>query len=197
MENLQFLENGFDSWSENDRSLSFEQAKWLYANWDSDKNVLCAEFNAKFGLSFSPDELFVEFLSIRNFFDEKRYVTHLDFDDNILWGDILNCRLKNMVTRAFEQTLISFLKEHDFPGTAFQAGMTECFFSTVDGEDYLIAEIYGGKNGGGKYSDYFKDLGVLCGSIESWEFVSKCWLLNFSNDLADDVFVVYLGIRFI
>lgn len=60
-----------------------------------------------------------------------------------------------------------------------------------EGEDCLFANLYGGLNGCGKWSDY---LSVLASFTESQCF-SDCWILSIDNDALDDVFEARIGFR--
>lgn len=62
-----------------------------------------------------------------------------------------------------------------------------------DYEDYRIVCVCGGENGRGSWSNYFEILAKLMFEIEV-KLKDKPIMLNVKNDVADDVFYVYIGI---
>lgn len=59
------------------------------------------------------------------------------------------------------------------------------------GDNYVVAEFYGGLNGSGKWDNYLRDITSLFDEIQ---FNYKCWLVDLHNDCLDDVFYLKIGI---
>lgn len=57
----------------------------------------------------------------------------------------------------------------------------------VEGEDYYIAKLHGGKNGGGVWNDYLKEI------LETFRSV-HWWMIELKNDCLDDVFDMTIGV---
>lgn len=58
----------------------------------------------------------------------------------------------------------------------------------VEGEDYYIAKLHGGKNGGGVWNDYLKEI------IETFKNI-HWWMIELKNDCLDDVFDMTIGVK--
>lgn len=58
----------------------------------------------------------------------------------------------------------------------------------VEGEDYYIAKLHGGKNGGGVWNDYLKEI------LETFKNV-HWWMIELKNDCLDDVFDMTIGVK--
>lgn len=58
----------------------------------------------------------------------------------------------------------------------------------VEGEDYYIAKLRGGKNGGGVWNDYLKEI------LETFKNV-HWWMIELKNDCLDDVFDMTIGVK--
>ena len=58
---------------------------------------------------------------------------------------------------------------------------------------HYVVMLHGGKNGNGKWFEYFSDLNLLFSTL-SIRF-NEAWLMELDNDCADDVHYVYLGLR--
>lgn len=58
----------------------------------------------------------------------------------------------------------------------------------VEGEDYYIAKLHGGKNGSGVWNDYLREI------LESFKSV-HWWMIELKNDCLDDVFDMTIGVR--
>lgn len=58
----------------------------------------------------------------------------------------------------------------------------------VDGEDYYITKLHGGKNGYGVWNDYLKEI------IETFKNI-HWWMIELKNDCLDDVFDMTIGVR--
>jgi hypothetical protein len=63
----------------------------------------------------------------------------------------------------------------------------------IDYPDYRVVCIAGGINGRGIWSNYLEILGKLMFQIELY-FDETPMILNMENDVADDVFYVFIGI---
>ena len=63
-------------------------------------------------------------------------------------------------------------------------------------EYHYVVELYGGKNGSGKWSDYLHNLTKIFdkSNIEKSGKIEKIWLIRLENDCLDDVHTVYVGI---
>jgi len=59
--------------------------------------------------------------------------------------------------------------------------------------DYLLLNIAGGKNGSGKWEEYFEDLSSLFLNFSKAGY--RAYLINLRNDCADDVFDAVFGIK--
>ncbi len=55
--------------------------------------------------------------------------------------------------------------------------------------------LYGGKNGCGKWEDYFQDLSNFTDRLKGGA-VKKLWLIKLENDCPDDVFTATFGFEF-
>ena len=62
----------------------------------------------------------------------------------------------------------------------------------VSYKTYYILDFYGGLNGGGKFLFYLQDVEVLVKALMC--FFDRVWLINWSNDCADDVFDLQIGV---
>ena len=71
------------------------------------------------------------------------------------------------------------------------------FVAKVEESEHLVIHLYGGKNGSGKWNEYFVDLLSTINKLtnESIGAFKKVWLISLKNDCADDVFDVYIGVR--
>lgn len=58
----------------------------------------------------------------------------------------------------------------------------------VEGEDYYIAKLHGGKNGGGVWNDYLKEI------LETFKNI-HWWMIELKNDCPDDVFYMTIGVK--
>ena len=57
--------------------------------------------------------------------------------------------------------------------------------------DYVVAEIYGGLNGRGEWTDYLQTITNLFKAIRESH---NCWLISLENDCLDDVFTLKIGV---
>ena len=60
------------------------------------------------------------------------------------------------------------------------------------GERYVVARIYGGLNGSGKWETYLEDINKLLKDIEK---KYHTWVVQILNDCCDDVWTLEIGVR--
>ena len=61
-------------------------------------------------------------------------------------------------------------------------------------DSFYEITVSGGKNGDGKWCEYFSDLSKFVNAVESNGM--EIWLVKMYNDVLDDVFYATFGIRF-
>ena len=61
-------------------------------------------------------------------------------------------------------------------------------------DSFYETTVSGGKNGDGKWGEYFSDLSKFVNAVESNGM--EIWLVKMYNDVLDDVFYATFGIRF-
>ena len=73
----------------------------------------------------------------------------------------------------------------------------EVINSETDRNGYYLfykVTVSGGKNGNGKWAEYFSSLSKFADAVESNGM--EIWLVKMYNDVLDDVFYATFGIRF-
>ena len=61
-------------------------------------------------------------------------------------------------------------------------------------EPYHIVRCCGGKNGNGKWTEYFSQFSNIFNSLS--EICKDVWLIDIENDSLDDVFDLFIGLRY-
>ena len=102
--------------------------------------------------------------------------------------DYLSDIRKDESTVAVRDMIKSKLSNIEFPDSEIH--VYTCF---MDKYDKTVIGFYGGLNGNGKWSNYFRDLQRLTDHLESQGI--HVWLIQIDNDCLDDIFYIYLGVR--
>lgn len=69
-------------------------------------------------------------------------------------------------------------------------------------EDYLVVQIYGGRNGTGDWITYWKELEQFLIELsetrydyQGAHYSCDVWVIRLENDCMDDVFTLYIGVK--
>ena len=111
--------------------------------------------------------------------------------------------MENKITNEYGETWTKITDDDVIDKVTKSLAGCECsnlkldFVAKVEGSEHLVVHLYGGRNGSGKWNEYFVDLLSTFNKLtdESIGAFKKVWLISLKNDCADDVFDVYIGVR--